>query len=75
MPAGRPAEICFCCPETLYQALVRALADSTARSRASVERDFARYVELLLERLVTRPPWLAELVKPPRSRAPVRPRQ
>src|SRR5688572_3861420 len=62
MPGRRPSEICFFCPESLYQDLVRELTRGTRRSRAAVEKDFARYVELLLRRLVLQPEALRLLV-------------
>ena len=64
MPERRTSEICFFCPEALYQALVRELSKSSGRSTASIERDFTRTIELLLTRLVDRRELLAELVRP-----------
>jgi len=68
MPAPRPSEICFFCPETLYQDLVRELATHTGRARRSIERNVSREIELLLTRLVERPVLLAELVSRPSAR-------
>jgi hypothetical protein len=73
MPARRPSEICFFCPETLYQDLVRELAKRLGRGRGSIERDFSRLIELVLTRLVERPVLLAELLsRPPLGSAPRR---
>jgi hypothetical protein len=75
MRGRRPSEICFFCPESLYQDLVRALSKRLGRTRGAIERDFSRLVELLLTRLVDRPVLLAELVDRPtvRSARPARP--
>jgi hypothetical protein len=75
MRGRRPSEICFFCPESLYQDLVRALSKRLGRTRSAIERDFSRLIELLLTRLVDRPVLLAELVDRPtvRSARPARP--
>jgi len=72
MRACQPSEICFCCPEASYQALVRALSKAWRLSPLRVERDFSRSIELLFARLVERPELLAELVRP-KARARRRP--